>query len=352
MANIFNRYKTAGNPDLHNRPLSAKSAAKETSRLKKLREYFDALTLRDLTRKNLFADYAAHRRKTIRGGDGGRAIELELSTLRRALRWAAANGVCDHDPLAALPRARFAKPPDKIAHCRDFAPVDADELHHHAALLFENPQSESLGWQLLFTAMIGGRCSEMIALRKDATQRGQPGFVEPIAAKPPPYAPEGTRAILWLHRAKRGVNPWAYVHPLLTDCLAAHDAWHKKRFPFSPWYFPSAFDGGKKSVDVQSLTHALARLGPLVAKAHRTAHGVRSFYVTVRRSMGVPDSIIALEIGHRTGGALMVTTYGDNAPIQLDWIPRTVPLAWARWQSKARKPAHKPSRKATPARAV
>jgi len=45
----------------------------------------------------------------------------------------------------------------------------------------------------------------------------------------------------------------------------------------------------------------------------------------------VPDPIIALEIGHRSGGALMCRVYGDAAPVQLDWHPTKIKPAWSSW---------------------
>lgn len=301
---------------------------REASRLEKL-SWWKSKTLLDIDAARI-ASYAAARRKTIKGGDGGRALDLELNTLRNVLRYALAARAIDRDPFSEFAVPKFSKPSDEIEHCRDKAPASADELHLLAADLFESPRSDTLGWQLLIAAMTGCRTSELLKLRHDATGRA-PGRIEQISGRPPPYAPKGTQQILWIKRSKRGCNPWAYVHPALSDCLAALDAWRAVRFPETPWYFPSFVTAGATHVDPGSLTHALAVLGPRLAKAERTAHGLRSFYVTVRRSQGVPDPIIALEIGHRSGGALMCRVYGDAAPVQLDWLPKKIAPAWSSW---------------------
>jgi len=308
--------------------LSQKPDPRELNRLEKL-SWWNAKKLSDLDAGALDA-YAVARRKKIRGGDGGRAIDLELNTLRNVVRHAIATRAIDRDPFAGLDVPRFSKPSSEINHCRDKAPESADELHLLAADLFESPRSDTLGWQLLIAAMTGCRTSELLKLRHDARGR-QPGSIEPISGRATHFAPEGTQQILWIERSKGGCNPWAYVHPALADCLAALGNWRAARFPETPWYFPSNRGAGAEHVDPGALTHALAVLGPRIAKAERTSHGLRSFYVTVRRSQGVPDPIIALEIGHRSGGALMCRVYGDAAPVQLDWHPTKIKPAWSSW---------------------
>jgi lipoyl-dependent peroxiredoxin len=71
-----------------------------------------------------------------------------------------------------------------------------------------------------------------------------------------------------------------------------------------------------------SLAHALAKAGPLVLGRRITSHGMRSFYVTVRRSQGISDGQIAAEIGDRTGPSIIASTYGSIPP---DWQGRSGP---------------------------
>jgi hypothetical protein len=53
--------------------------------------------------------------------------------------------------------------------------------------------------------------------------------------------------------------------------------------------------------------------------------------VNVQRSKGKPDSEIALRIGHRTGGKLIVQVYGEILPYKLTWSPEDVEPAWSIW---------------------
>lgn len=45
-------------------------------------------------------------------------------------------------------------------------------------------------------------------------------------------------------------------------------------------------------------------------KRKLTSHGMRAFYVLIRRSQGASDEQIAVEIGHTSNGACIKTTYG------------------------------------------
>lgn len=65
-----------------------------------------------------------------------------------------------------------------------------------------------------------------------------------------------------------------------------------------------------------------------------TSHGMRAFYVLIRRSQGASDEQIAFEIGHSSNGACIKNTYGsapeswkNGGGPNLSWLPE-VP-AWA-----------------------
>jgi hypothetical protein len=62
-------------------------------------------------------------------------------------------------------------------------------------------------------------------------------------------------------------------------------------------------------VGKEALWRALKRM-----KSGVTSHGMRAYYVTVRRSQGIKDGQIAAEIGDKSGVALIVSTYGDLPP--------------------------------------
>lgn len=110
--------------------------------------------------------------------------------------------------------------------------------------------------------------------------------------------------------------------------------WHDTRYPKSPWFFPS-YSAPEQAVGVQSLAHALRRevtelieAGKLPQDARRTSHGMRAFYVWVRRSEGIADGIIAAEIGDVTGAAIITKHYGplppnwrDSKEGKVTWLP-------------------------------
>jgi integrase len=200
--------------------------------------------------------------------------------------------------------------------------MDAAELHTVAAHLLDNPRSEALGWQLLLEALTGCRTGEVLRLRWDARHRQEPGFIE--------------GEWLWLARSKGGVNPFAAIHPALRDCLEAMKRWRAAgRWRNNPFFVPS-FRHSSKPASALGLTHRLRLAGPRLVGRHLTSHGLRSFYVTVRRSQGTADAQIAAEIGDKTGAAIIVSTYGSVPPnwqgqAGLDWIPKAGSPAWGPW---------------------
>jgi len=63
----------------------------------------------------------------------------------------------------------------------------------------------------------------------------------------------------------------------------------------------------------KALSHALRRICKERGRTIKP-HGNRAFYVTVRRSWGVPDNQIAYEIGHSSGGSTLESVYGGVPP--------------------------------------
>lgn len=310
---ILDAYTRAGCPDRHGNNRPPRGQAEELAHCRRLRPFWQILRPSDLTPKR-FRDYfeAVPRAK---GRSGRRATDRELATLANACRFAVNHGLLDANPFPAA-RQRFQIEAE-VTHCRDCAPASAMELHRLAALLFESPNSEVLGWQLLFEAFTGTRTSEALRLRRDA---------------PPKAAGSVDGKWLWLQRSKRGVNPFAFIHEALAVWLAAHECWIMRRFPSSPWYFPSP-SRPQQPVSLTGLTHALHRIAPLAASGRRTSHGLRAYFVTVRRSQGVADGQIAAEIGDSSGAAIIASTYGAIPPNWqgeqgLTWLPAGSPPAW------------------------
>jgi integrase len=316
VAALAELWKNAGCPNRHGHPKYGTQLVQEQSRLSKLLPHFKTIHAHALKPRHCLEYWSKRRGEMPEGKHGGRAVDLELATLSTILHWAVIHGYLESNPLASG-RPKFRG--KTVRHCRDCMPVDANELHALAAHLFSERRSEVLGWQLLLEAMTGCRTIEVLRLRWDATGH-RAGHIE--------------GDWLWLDRAKGGVTPYVQIHPALRQLLDALRAWHERRRPKSPWFLPGLRNGGKDPVESCSLTHALKVIGPLIAKGHRTSHGLRAYYVTARRSQGIADAVIAAEIGDRTGASIIATTYGEVPPNwtggkQLGWLPDGEP-AWTR----------------------
>jgi hypothetical protein len=323
---VIARYQTDGFPDDEGNP--------RTEGLHLVAEKVYCETLLSLLGDDLVLDldqdlldrYREARRKTVRPTrgkqDGARIVDLELNTLSKALNWAVRKKLIDDNPIKE--RKRYHKA-STARHCREFAPQDADELHTISGLLFKDPRSEVLGWQCLFGGATGLRTNELLILRTDARPDEPGGLTE-------------DRGSLCVRRSKSvgRDNPYIEVRPDLEAMLVAHKAWRTERYPKSNWFFPCRMKEDNSPVDEGALGHALRRLyrTKLIQK-EITPHGLRAYYVRVRRSNGTPDAQICVEIGHVGGVATMETVYGSIPPHwihgagpKLSFTPGKAPLAW------------------------
>lgn len=285
-------YEAAGYPASNNSSRANGQVQYEKFRLQKLMPFWGNKRVDQIKSNKDCSDYAAFRRGQLRKGcSGGRSVHLELANLSSVFAWAVNTGKIETNPIAQRPPFLDRK---KVTHCRDAMPESAAELHELARAMFSNNQrSEPLGWQLLLEAMTGCRTSEILRMRWDAKQ-GQAGFMD------------GTH--LWLERSKGGINPWAEIHPALKQTLDAMAQWRAMRgLTSSPWFIPSCYG---ELMHKRSLTQWLHRL----PGKKRTSHGMRAYYVTVRRSMGIGDGQIAAEIGDASGAPIIVSTYGAIPP--------------------------------------
>ena len=263
--------------------------------------------------------YHTWRKARLTRGTGNRIVDLELNALNNAFLWACRCELVRDNPLAVRrPRYTSAR---NIQHCRKFMPANADELHHVAKLLFERPDSAVLGWQVLVEGCTGLRTSEALKLRTDSAPF-QPGWI----------TPDRKSICVWRSKGQDGVNPFVAIDEGLAQILPALFRWKDDNHPDSPWFFPSPREPGAV-VDKSALAHALVRIRPRLGRKI-TSHGLRAFYVTVRRSHGVSDPQIAWEIGHTSGGATLAEVYGGAPPHwlagdgpKLSWSPKGVP-AW------------------------
>jgi hypothetical protein len=138
---------------------------------------------------------------------------------------------------------------------------------------------------------------------------------------------------VWRAKGQEIVNPFCAVHEGLEGLLRAHRHWLDQKYPDSKCFFPGRSGGGP--VEKAALSHALRRLREKgLIRKKIIPHGARAFFVTVRRSQGAPDSQIALEIGHTSGGNTLSSVYGGVPPSWLlghgpnmSWLPAGEP-AW------------------------
>lgn len=306
---LIEDYKKAGMPKNDRQPRKGTNAKQVEEFIEKLTPFWknkrpDTIEVGDLER------YHERRRKEVREGcSGGRSVDIELATLSSVLNFAQRTGRIAVNPIRH-DRPRF-QDRTTIKRSRSRMPATAKALHNTAYALFERPNSEPLGFQLLLEAFTGIRTSEALALRWDA-EPYQPGHID------------GDH--LWLHRAKEGVNPFALIHEPLRRLLDIMRTWNLENASDCPYFIAGRDKLGPAAP--HSLTHALRSL-----PGSYTSHSMRAYFVTVRRSQGIGDAQIAAEIGDRTGAAIIADTYGAVPPNWqgrkgMDWLPPNGSAAW------------------------
>lgn len=327
---LIAEYLSAGCPRIQDRaltPRTGRSLDDERRNLDTARSWWGNHAVQTIGPKAVDA-YATHR------ASAPRAAELELNAVSNALRYAVRRERIAANPLAGRGAIR---PKGSIVHCHAEAPASADELHALCRHLLADPLTASYGAQLMFCALTGLRPGEPGFLRLDAAP-GQPG------SRSTRTVDGQTFEVMHIRRLKSGINPAVRVHPALADFLRA---WFAARSPIgnpqsaignSPFYFPHPKDSARPCVPAGNaqgsfLDKALKRAALACGvTANRRPHAMRAYYVRVRRSMGALDSIIASELGERTGEKLIVSTYGDPDDCrglgQYTWLPTTVAPAW------------------------
>lgn len=310
-------YVEAGCPTRSGKARSRLQQHEEERRIDHLIEHLGDRDPQKLTASD-WQDYIKARSPSFKRGDGDRVLDLEWVAFNNAFR------VCAKHPkeTGITEAPRFPRPDrqrraEDVIHCRDYQPENAEELHAIAEYFLMRHNQEVYGWLTLLSAMIGQRRSEMLRLRADSQSITVPGF------------DDGSN--LWLYRSRthKGTAATCEIGAELRACLDAHRVWISQAAPDSPWFFPSPLNP-QNPVRANSYTHALGRACKKLKLPTRTAHGLRSYYVNVLRARGVSDAEIALRIGHKSGGRLIVETYGEKLPVKLDWMPETNP-AWKRF---------------------
>ena len=303
-----------------------KHSRTEADAVPRLDEFFEGKYVDELA-PALLDKYHAWRKKNVKAGsDGARTTDLELNTLSKALDWNVRQEKLIVNPISK--RDRYYSP-SEARKTKEVACSSTEEVHTVAGLLFEDKRSEVIGWQFLWENFFGMRTGETLALRRDAKDTEQPGFIQGDS--------------MYVRRAEKNAdNPCIYLHPDGQVLLAAMDAWSKKRYPDTPWYFPGG-RGSSDHVGEGVLTQRLELMfkdGRLTKKL--TSHGGRGFYVLVNRSNGVHDSQTAAELNQVGGLETLRESYGvipqhwlhGKGP-KLKWLPaEKEDYAWAKLFTK------------------
>lgn len=335
VAEVIRIYVEANFPDRYLKPRPGRTLEGEKSNCETLLEYCEPdqpwhNKLWDAITPKSWDDYHEWRLAEINGDGeaedddadsepeeprGDRAVDLERNTLNNAYKYALRKTLITSNPVKDFPKFRATT---AVRHCREFKSESAEELHRIAVLLFLGGREE-LAWQLLIEAYTGLRTSEVLLLRMDA-KPGEPGYIDA----------EGNMHVI---RFKGGINPFVHVHDGLKALLKAHAVWHALRHPNNPYFIPGKQAG--QPMKRRSLAHALGQLRARIGKK-TTSHGMRAFYVLLRRSWGIDDAVIAVELGQGSGAGLIATTYGDvpanwrnGGGPKLSWLPKKVEPAWA-----------------------
>lgn len=319
----------AGCPKTATKPRTAKAAAHLQTILNRALDWWRPVRLTEINAAR-HAEFALHRMKNVRHGrfSGRRTVDLELAALSCLFQWAVTAQLAERNPFEK--REHFVIAED-IRHCHTKTAANDQQLHTLLAWFWSSPAPtrQAAGAALAFSALTGLRPGETLAIRlvpeldrfpEDPT-RLAPGTIYPM--------PDGTRRML-VARSKGGQNPSVLVTPVLDDFLAHWRA--ARQEPETESVPPALFPVQQHRIS-NLLTEACAAL----SLPAMTPHGMRAYYVKVRRSAGADDATIAVELGQTSNGDLIRQVYG--APTDAvggnlhDWLPvdaerQPVPAAW------------------------
>lgn len=311
----------AGYPDNGERPREVAAAARMAGAMKRTLVWWGpqnaALVTSDTIRE--FARARRGMASRNRGQTGDRVIDVELAALSCLCQWAVAVRRLEKNPFQHRPRFRR---PEDVEHCNEFRPANDEELHAILAWLWSPTQPLErvvAGAELAWCALTGQRPGESSPLRVDTRAIGDnrpPGTRWAVR--------DGSERIA-VARDKRGINPAIRVHPALADFLEAWMAYRAQRWPTSPWYWPNPACPSKR-LNNDRLGTALEAAVKALGLPERHPHAMRAFYVRVRRSDGIADGQVAVELGQGGGAALIPKTYGRADDIlgdgAFDWLPQ------------------------------
>lgn len=261
---------------------------------------------------------------------GRRSVDQELTALSSLCQWAVFDERIKTNPFAQRPPFQKDK---EIRHCSDFMPDNDEHLHTILRWLWRDPTHTKAilaGGDLAFGALSGLRPGEtgllqlLPPLAHFPTDMDQlpPGLIYPL--------PDGTRRMV-VRRLKGGQNPAVVLHPALSEFLDVWKSWLNSSAPSPISHLPSPIP--LFPLNAEAVSNHLARA--VAATGGRTLHPHgfgRAYYVRVRRSQGMLDPAIAVELGHNSNGQLIRKVYGSpRDPVGgnlHDWLPTDQPPAW------------------------
>ncbi len=315
MGQVIFKYIEDGCPDKFRRPRTGQSLLDEEAHCERLFSHWHDVRVEDAGPGECDA---YHDLRVDPGcSHGNRMVDRELNTLHNACRWSLRCMCLKSNPLADRPKYQ---PSSEVKHCREFMPRTTDELHDAARLLFAHPHSVVLGFQMLEEAYSGLRTNEVLKWGTDIFGT---------------TTEDGANVHVWRLKGQHANNPYVTNHEGLKAVVTAHMAWLAANYrDGTESWFPS-HNGGP--IGDTALAHALRRLWKgKELRRQLKSHGMRAFYVLIRRSQGATDEIIANEIGHSSNGACIKSTYGgvpdswrNGGGPNMKWLPTSVPVAWA-----------------------
>ena len=268
--------------------------------------------------------YAEHRAPALRSAD------LELSALSSLCQWAVLAGKIPRNPFEK--RGKFAVCKQ---HCHEACPDNDEMLHKVLAWLFahtgdvHHPNSTRnttlAAGTLTFCALTGLRPGEPSFLTR------QPPLAEPPANTrlllPGQIFPDRSGQLrMKVQRLKHGQNPFVTLPPAAESFLSSWRAWMALNLPKETRLFPLL------ETNATPLNTALNLATSAMELPHFKPHGMRAYYVKVRRAQGEDDATISGELGQTTNGQLIRDVYGDPQDLiggaLFDWLPEDTAPAW------------------------
>lgn len=341
---VLAQYEASGCQDRRRgRARDGAALTREKLNIKLLLRFWDGILASKITDAQR-DEYRAHRRDTVRYGDGARATECELVTLNNALHWAWRTGL-----LRDLPRSMKTKycDPAKVVSARDKMPESGDEAHALAWWCFKRAQAagpgasnvrdrgqwECYGWAILLGLLTGlrrGELMKLLAKPERVVFDYQPGFMDDKFFR--------------VRRVKKGRNPKIAVddpgRPHLRMLIESIRSWHAIRYPKHRYLLPGL--GPDKPLNRRGFARAIDQAAAALGMGKRCPHGLRAYYTSVRLAQGIAPALVAIELGQRSGDEMVREIYGvdpddfdatqwTSLAAKFTWLPSTGQPAWHWW---------------------